>query len=181
MLTYLFVQAPEITILGLDKEADRFELQVRRVNESLLRSVEKSAWNQGRKYTSESLGTALEASEQDVLTTGGDVAVTDESVAVEVNVLANDSDPDNDPLVVSDYQITSVYSGTVNCTTAGVCIYTPPAAFTGTDTFTYTAGDGKGGTSSATVAVTVSPAPTPEPGQTGEQPQMPSAKRGKMI
>jgi hypothetical protein len=110
-----------------------------------------------------------------------DVAVTDEGVAVEINVLANDSDSDSDPLVVSDYQVTSAYSGTVNCTTAGVCIYTPPTAFTGTDTFTYTASDGKGGTSSATVAVTLSPAPTPEPGQTLEQPQVPSARRGKMI
>ncbi len=72
-----------------------------------------------------------------------------------VSVLANDSDPDGDILTVSDYDIASAEGGRVYCTTAGVCIYTPPAGLSGTDTFTYTASDGNGATDVATVTVTV--------------------------
>jgi hypothetical protein len=84
-----------------------------------------------------------------------DLIITDEGKPVVVNVLANDTDPDGDTLTVSGYDATSVRGGTVSCTAAGACTYTPAVGFSGPDTFTYTVSDGKGGTDSATVTVTV--------------------------
>ena len=86
-----------------------------------------------------------------------DTAVTTASVAVDINVLANDSDPDGDPLTVSAFDATGAQGGTVSCTSAGICTYTPPPGFTGIDTFGYTVSDGRGGTDTATVTVTVNP------------------------
>jgi len=106
-----------------------------------------------------------------------DEATTDEGTLVDINVLANDSDPDGDPLIVSDYDTSSTQGGAVICTSGGMCTYTPPADFDGADTFTYTASDGNGGADTATVTVTVteasfvfavsetaSPTSLPEPG-----------------
>ncbi len=84
-----------------------------------------------------------------------DSATTDEDTPVDINVLANDTDPDGDDLTISDYDTSSTQGGTVNCTSAGLCTYTPPAGFNGADTFTYTASDGRGGTDTATVTVMV--------------------------
>jgi len=90
-----------------------------------------------------------------------DAATTDEDTPVDIHVLANDSDPDGDALTVSDYDSASTQGGTVTCTAAGVCTYTPPRDFHGTDTFTYTASDGHGGTDTATVTITVNPVNDP--------------------
>jgi hypothetical protein len=86
-----------------------------------------------------------------------DETTTDEDTPVDINVLENDSDPDGDFLTVSDYDDTSAEGGMVDCTSAGMCTYTPPVDFSGTDAFTYTASDGYGGTDTATVTVTVNP------------------------
>ncbi len=87
----------------------------------------------------------------------GDYATTDEGTSVVINVLSNDSDPDNDTLTIGDYDTSSIHGGTVGCTSTGVCTYTPPADFSGTDTFTYTANDGNGGTDIATVTISILP------------------------
>ena len=84
-----------------------------------------------------------------------DFATTDEGTPVTIDVLANDSDPDGDPLTVSDHDSSTAWRGTVDCATTGPCTYTPPAAFSGTDTFTYTASDGRTGTCTATVTIEV--------------------------
>jgi hypothetical protein len=80
-------------------------------------------------------------------------------VAVTISVLANDVDPDDDPL-----QVQSVRNGTNGSVTivnnAGAVLYTPNPNFFGTDSFTYTVTDG-GGNSAATVTVTVTPLPDP--------------------
>jgi hypothetical protein len=93
-----------------------------------------------------------------------DTATTDEGAPVEINVLANDSDPDGDALTVSAYDGTSAKGGAVQCTDAGVCTFGPPVGFTGTDTFAYTVSDGNGGTDSAGVTVTVNQANNPPTG-----------------
>lgn len=73
-----------------------------------------------------------------------------------VNVLANDTDPDNDPLAVTSK--TDGTHGTVTCT-ASACTYTPAPGTTATsDTFTYTISDGRGGSDTATVTMTLTPA-----------------------
>ena len=46
--------------------------------------------------------------------------------------------------------------GTVACTGAGACTYTPATGYSGPDSFTYTVSDGHGGTATGTVTVTVS-------------------------
>ena len=83
-----------------------------------------------------------------------DSATTDEDTPVDITVLANDADPDGDPLTVTT---ASAGNGTVTIGAGGVLTYTPNGDFNGTDIITYTISDGNGGTSTATVTVTVSP------------------------
>jgi Ca2+-binding RTX toxin-like protein len=85
---------------------------------------------------------------------GDDAATTDEDTAVTISVLANDSDPDGDPLVVTGASATN---GAVAVNADGTLSYTPNGNSNGTDIISYTVSDGKGGTATATVAVTVNP------------------------
>ena len=81
-----------------------------------------------------------------------DTATTDEDTAVTIDVLANDTDPDSDPLTVSD--VTQPTNGAVT-NNGGDVTYTPDPDYNGADSFTYTATDGVLNTGSITVAVTV--------------------------
>lgn len=86
-------------------------------------------------------------------------------VAIPINVLANDTDPEgNVPLAVNSLTQPAVGRGTVN-TDGTVINYTPPATVTTafTTTFTYIARDSFGALSTpATVTVQVSPRPAAE-------------------
>jgi hypothetical protein len=84
-----------------------------------------------------------------------DAASTPKNVAVQINALANDSDPDGDPVSVVAVDATSAAGGTVSDDGGGLVTYTPPADFIGTDTFTYAISDPGGLTDTATVAVDV--------------------------
>ena len=86
--------------------------------------------------------------------------VTDEGVAVDVDVLANDTDVDGDTLAVGPFGQGA--NGTVTLA-AGKLRYTPNPGFTGTDSFTYRATDGSLQSNLATVTITVRPT-TPDPG-----------------
>ncbi len=81
-----------------------------------------------------------------------DNASTDEDVAVTIDVLGNDSDPDGDPLTVTS---ADAQNGTTVINADGTVTYTPNPGFNGTDSITYEISDGNGGTSIATVTVTV--------------------------
>lgn len=70
-----------------------------------------------------------------------------------VYVLTNDSDPEGQQRSIVASDASSAQGGTVSCDVA--CVYTPPAAFSGTDTFSYTMADPSGLTATATVTVTV--------------------------
>ncbi len=94
----------------------------------------------------------------DAPTAGADSATTTADTPVGINVLSNDSDIDGNPLSVTAW--TSGSLGTVTCTAAGSCTYTPNGT-SGTDTFTYTVSDGVGGLAIGTVTVTVQPVPCP--------------------
>ncbi len=83
-----------------------------------------------------------------------DTAVTTMEMAVDIDVLANDTDPDGDVLVVSG--VTQASQGTVTITAAGEVRYTPAAGFSGRDSFTYEIDDGQSGNATGTVSVTVS-------------------------
>jgi subtilisin family serine protease len=83
-----------------------------------------------------------------------DSASTAEDAPTTIDVLANDTDPDGDPLTVSDVGAPSV--GSVAIEADGRLTYTPAANYAGSDTFSYTVADGAGGSDSATVSITVS-------------------------
>ena len=87
---------------------------------------------------------------------GNEVATTAEDASVVVAVLANDSDPDGDPISIASYDARSAFGGDIVCS-AGSCTYTPAADFNGVDSFSYVVSDGKGGLSAGTVTVTVTP------------------------
>jgi hypothetical protein len=84
-----------------------------------------------------------------------DTLATTQDALGTLNVLVNDTDPDGDALAVSTYDASSAEGGTVSCTPAGTCTYTPFAGFVGTDTFDYTVSDGQSGSDEATVTITV--------------------------
>ncbi len=78
-----------------------------------------------------------------------DAITTNENTAVNINVLANDSDADGDTLTISS--VTNGSNGTAVIDN-GKVVYTPDTGFTGTDSFTYIISDG---TDTATASVTV--------------------------
>ncbi|MAE89080.1 MAG: type I secretion protein [Pelagibaca sp.] len=83
-----------------------------------------------------------------------DTATTDEDVAVVVDVLSNDSDPDGDTLTVTE---ATASNGTVTINDDGTLTYTPDADYNGSDEISYTISDPDGNTDSALVDVTVNP------------------------
>ena len=82
-----------------------------------------------------------------------DTGLTTEGTAVVVNVLANDTDPQSDPLTI--VALSTPSHGTVVDNGDGTVTYTPEAGYIGPDTFTYTAADPDGNTDTATVTMTV--------------------------
>ncbi|WEJ59332.1 DUF4082 domain-containing protein [Devosia sp. FJ2-5-3] len=70
-------------------------------------------------------------------------------------LLANDNDPDSDPLVISG--VSNAVNGTAvfNAQTNSV-VFTPTTGYSGAASFVYSISDGRGGTASATVGLTVS-------------------------
>ncbi|WP_057792965.1 Ig-like domain-containing protein [Roseovarius atlanticus] len=94
-----------------------------------------------------------------------DAAAVLEGYSVLINVLADDSDPDGDALVI--HSLGSAANGQV-VVENGQVRYTPNEGFNGSDTFTYTIADPSGAQSTASVTVGVTaglapeePAPTP--------------------
>ncbi|WP_181918468.1 MULTISPECIES: Ig-like domain-containing protein [unclassified Wenzhouxiangella] len=78
--------------------------------------------------------------------------VETDSVDNALDVLANDSDADGDPLTLVG--VTQPANGQASVSGDQV-IYTPESGFAGSDSFSYTVEDGFGGEASATVSVTV--------------------------
>ncbi len=89
-----------------------------------------------------------------------DSATTAEDTPVSIPVKANDSDPDGDPISITN--VGTPTSGTAALDPSGNAIlYTPAPNANGTATFDYTLSDGHGGTDTATVTVTVTPVEDP--------------------
>ena len=82
-----------------------------------------------------------------------DSAVTDEGVSITVNVLANDSDPDGDPLDIDS--VTNPGNGSAIRNENSTITYTPNPGFIGTDVLNYVLSDGKGGNDTATMTIVV--------------------------
>ncbi|MFG6106619.1 Ig-like domain-containing protein [Leptothoe sp. EHU-05/26/07-4] len=81
-----------------------------------------------------------------------DIGTVEEDSQLILDVLSNDTDPDNDSL-----SLDSVLPGNNGTTTiiGNQVRYTPNANFNGTDSFSYTVSDGNGGSDTATVSITV--------------------------
>ncbi|MGK7903847.1 MAG: Ig-like domain-containing protein [Hormoscilla sp.] len=85
-----------------------------------------------------------------------DNAITELNTEVVIPVLANDNDPNGDPIQLLNF--TDPNNGNVRRQGSDL-IYTPDPNFTGPDSFTYSISDGNGATDTATVNITVNPAP----------------------
>ncbi|MEZ4667720.1 MAG: tandem-95 repeat protein [Anaerolineae bacterium] len=94
----------------------------------------------------------------DVPVGNGDSGITDQGLAVTIDILANDSDIDGDLLMVSS--VTQPPNGSV-INSGNNVTYIPNDNFTGTDNFAYVVSDPFGGNDSATVIVTVNPISMP--------------------
>ncbi|WP_170069472.1 Ig-like domain-containing protein [Spirosoma pollinicola] len=90
-----------------------------------------------------------------------DIANTNPDTPVSGNVLTNDSDPQNQPLVAT--LLSQPTSGTVVLNPNGTYTYTPPSGFTGVASFCYSVSNTAGLSSSACVTVNVNPVPSPNP------------------
>jgi hypothetical protein len=86
-------------------------------------------------------------------TARSDEATVSEDGVVEIEVLANDSDPDGDSLTVTSVRPPTTGSAVVSAGRA--VVYTPPADYFGDAKFEYTISDGRNGSASATVVVFV--------------------------
>jgi hypothetical protein len=84
-----------------------------------------------------------------------DQVITEEDTAREIDVLANDYDPDGDRLVLLDF--TQPAHGSVSALPQGRLWYVPAPGFNGSDGFTYRIADEYQQTSSTNVAIQVKP------------------------
>ena len=100
-------------------------------------------------YTSKT-ATLLVTPNNYVPTAVNDVANLNMNATTTISVLANDTDPEGDALLVT--AVTAGQHGTATISADGKkVLYTPNAGYSGTDNFSYTINDGNGNTSTATV------------------------------
>ena len=84
-----------------------------------------------------------------------DAATTPQGAAITINVLANDTHPQNQALDVTT--ATDPPHGTAVVNANETITYTPDAGYSGTDSFSYTVRDPDGETDTASVLVTIEP------------------------
>ncbi len=88
-----------------------------------------------------------------------DPATTAEDTSVTIEVLINDSDPENDPITLDSASNPS--NGTASINPNGTILYAPGPNFHGTDSFVYTISDPQGESATATVNMIVTPVNDP--------------------
>ena len=86
---------------------------------------------------------------------GDDTGIGQKNTLVTGDLLANDSDPNGDPLTINPTPVTGPSHGAVTISADGAYTYTPNNDFTGTDSFTYEVCDNSGACDIATVTVTI--------------------------
>ena len=82
-----------------------------------------------------------------------DAFTAETNVALTLPVLANDGDPNGDPLTVTI--TTGPIHGAAVVQPDGAVLYTPDAGYLGADSFQYEIADGQGGTTTSTAGLTV--------------------------
>jgi hypothetical protein len=90
----------------------------------------------------------------DTYGTGGGLVL---SVPAGTGLLANDTDPDGDPLTVDVLPVSGPSLGVLVLDADGSFLFTPLPLVSGTDTFVYRVRDGTGRTATATATITVGP------------------------
>jgi len=123
----------------------------------------------GNGYTLTAFGSSLVAATSAAFNVGNrapnasnDSYNTNEDTPLSVaapGVLANDNDPDQDPIIA--VKLTDPAHGSVTLSANGSFTYTPEANFFGSDAFTYAANDGSTNSTPATVSITVTPVNDP--------------------
>lgn len=96
------------------------------------------------------------------IVTVDDTATTEAGTPVLIDVLANDSDAEGDPLSVLLPSSESAAGGTL-AVQNGEVLYTPADGFDGTDSFDYLAIDATGESATGSVSITVDAAEPPSP------------------
>jgi 6-phosphogluconolactonase (cycloisomerase 2 family) len=97
-----------------------------------------------------------------------DVAVAGAGSAITLNVLANDTDPDNDVLQLSGADSSTTQGGVIVVNDDGTVTYTAPSGYTGVDSFNYFVSDVRYAEPVvAQVSVTVTPVLPPVSTSTG--------------
>ncbi|MBC6473365.1 MAG: tandem-95 repeat protein [Hormoscilla sp. GM102CHS1] len=87
---------------------------------------------------------------------GNDSTIVSLGTTGTIQVLANDTDDNNDVLSITGFSLTSEKGGVIARDGNNNSLrYTPANGFRGTDSFEYTIEDGNGGIDSATVTITV--------------------------
>jgi uncharacterized repeat protein (TIGR01451 family) len=89
-----------------------------------------------------------------------DSAQTEKDTPLNINVLANDRDPERDEIGITN--LSDPAHGTATLNSDGTVRYAPDADYTGSDPFTYDVADGNGGADTATLTITVSDTIAPE-------------------
>ena len=95
----------------------------------------------------------LEVEESDSPNAVSDTGITNEDTPVNLNITANDSDPNGDEITLD--VVNSPENGTAVINPNGTVDYTPNTDFFGTDIFTYEISDPAGNTATGTVSVNV--------------------------
>ncbi len=124
------------------------------------------SFNDGARCSAAPLPNALPTATDDDFTTIVGTQVTGNVITAD-NGNGVDSDPDTDPLTVTEVNGTAITSGgTITLPSGATLVMNSDGSFTyddngatGPDSFTYTIDDGSGGTDTATVTITVDPPP----------------------
>jgi hypothetical protein len=88
-----------------------------------------------------------------------DTATTNEDVAVDVNVIGNDTDIDGDSLTATG--VSGATKGTASINANGTVHFVPTPNANGSGSFQYTISDGAGGTATGAATVTINPVNDP--------------------
>ena len=116
-----------------------------------------STWNASNYYADVVFTSSTGGTDRPPVAVNDSGFTTTQNTALNIlgsTLLANDSDPDGDPLTITGV------SGGVNGTASfnaqnNTATFTPTTGYTGPASFTYAISDGRGGTASASVSLTV--------------------------
>ena len=125
-------------------------------------SVSFSAMDAAGNSSTASANVTVVANQNPVAISNSAVGVAGSVVQIS-NVLANDYDPDGNPLSVISVDAYSIAMGIIVDLYAGNFSYTPQAGFSGMDSFNYSISDGLGGTASGVVKISITPNLAPLP------------------